>query len=249
MPELDTHYERIDRIWLNETNRLRLADCIKNRGFNWVHGDFDWFKVILKKRLRQRQQHRCCYCRRVLRYDKGVVEIEHIVDKGSNNGEYKRFTFEIKNLALSCKDCNNAKGIKKVLVSPLKKAAPYPKRAADFTWVHPHFHKYSEHIIIHQGWVYEARDGSKEGLAVIKNCFLDDLAKKELQNRKLTVDGATDLKDAICRAIGVVGDVGLDALCQEVGKTLAKKWNSTHKEIEENIRAVYLALQQVSIKP
>jgi len=247
MTELNIRYERIDRLWLNETNRQRLADCITSRGFNWEHGDFAWFKEILKARLRLRQKDRCCYCRRALRYDKGVVEIEHIVDKGSNKGEYKRFMFEIGNLALSCKDCNNAKGVKKVLASTLTKAAPYPKRAADFTWVHPHLHKYSEHLIIHQGWVYEARGGSKEGLAVIKNCFLADLALKERKNREVLVGGASELTEAIGHAVAVVGDVGIDELCRELGEALAKKWRSTPAKVEAAIRQYHLKLQAMVV--
>lgn len=247
MTELNIHYERINPLWLKTANQQRLAESITSRGYNWNHGDFQWFKDILKERLRARQKDRCCYCRRLLRYDKGVVEIEHIVDKGSSKGKYKRFTFEIKNLALSCKDCNNAKGVKNVLASPLTKTAPYPTRAADYVWVHPHFHKYSEHIIIHAAWVYEALGGSKEGLAVIQKCFLDKLALKERENRKLIVNSAVDLRDAIRLALGVVGDVGLDTLCRELGTALAKKWNSTPDKVEEAIRESHLALQRVPV--
>lgn len=247
MPSIPIHYERIDRLWLNETNRKKLSKSIKLRGYNWEHNEFNWFKVELRKRLRKRQKDRCCYCRRVLRHDKGVVEIEHIIDKGSNNGKYKRFCFEIKNLALSCKDCNNAKGTKKVLNSALAKSAGYPSRAKDYMWVHPHFHKYSDHIIIHKAWIYEARAGSKEGLKVIENCFLHKLADKERLNRETVVNSASDLRSAVYLTVGLIEDVGLDALCQELGGTLARTWNSTPKKVAEAIRKSHLALQNVDI--
>lgn len=245
MTELNIHYERIDRVWFNTANVKRLADCISNCGYDWKHSDFQWFKDALKKRLRLRQKNRCCYCRRILRFDKGALEIEHIVDKGSNQGEYKRFTFVIQNLALSCKDCNNAKGTKKVLALTLSKGATYPSRASDFVWVHPHLHKYSEHIIIHQGWVYEARGGSKEGLAVIEKCFLADLALKERQNREVLVGGASDLREAIGRVVNEVGSVGLDNLCREFGTSLAKQWRSTPAKVEAAIRQHYLQVQAI----
>jgi hypothetical protein len=247
MAELQIYYERINRLWINPVNRQRLADGITSRGYDWDHGEFKWFKDILKERLRERQKDRCCYCRRLLRHDKGVVEIEHIVDKGSKKGQYKRFSFEIKNLALSCKDCNNAKGVKDVLAIPLNPGTPYSTRAADYIWVHPHFHNYSDHITIHEAWIYEARGGSKEGLAVIEKCFLNKLATKERKNRKLIVSSATDLRDAIRLALGVVSDVGLDALCREFGTTLARKWSSTPEKVEQAIRESHLALQNVHV--
>lgn len=243
MAEINIHYERIERVWIAAVNKTKLAGCIAANGYDWDHSSFYWFKKMLHKRLRLRQKDRCCYCRRALLFNKGVVEIEHIVDKGSGKGRYKRFTFEIRNLALSCKDCNNAKGTKSVLSATLLPVDPYPATANAFAWVHPHFHKYSEHIIIHKGWVYEARNGSAQGYAVIDKCFLKDLPAKEHANRRVLVEGASDLKDAVSKAVGMVGEVGLDELCRELGNGFAKKWNSTPAKVEEAIRSIHASVQ------
>lgn len=243
MAELSVHYERIERIWITSGTKTKLDACIVAHGYDWTHASFAWFKKLLHKRLRLRQKDRCCYCRRPLVFDKGRLEIEHIVDKGSNKGTYKRFTFELRNLALACKDCNNAKGTKRVLVAALPPAAPYPGRADEFIWVHPHFHRYSEHLIIHQGWIYEARNGSKEGLAVIVKCFLAELPAKERANRRVLVSGASDLNDAVAKAIGMAGEAGLDALCHELGAGLADKWNSTPAKVEAAIRQMHAAVR------
>lgn len=180
-------------------------------------------------------------------FDKGHVELDHIVDKGSNKKVYARFTFEILNLALACKDCNNNKGTKQVLATPLPAGAVYPKNASAFLWVHPHIHDFSEHIVIHQGWVYEANGGSPEGLAVINKCMLDRLAEKERANRRVIVGGAVDLKDAVSKAVAMASEVELDVLCQELGTTLAKKWNSTPSQVEGAIRSLQASVQALTV--
>ena len=247
MTTLQTYFERIERIWIASANKEKLAVGLSRHGYDWKNSNFSWLKVLLHERLRLRQKDRCCYCRRVLVFDKGHVELDHIVDKGSNKGAYARFTFEIRNLALACKDCNNNKGTKTVLSSVLLAAAPYPKKASAFVWVHPHIHKYSEHIIIHKGWVYEAKDGSPAGCAVITKCMLDKLNGKERANRQVIVGGAKDLKDAVSKAVGMVGEVELDALCRELGSQLAKKWSSTPTKVEGAIRSLYASVQALPI--
>ncbi|GER20087.1 HNH endonuclease [Variovorax boronicumulans] len=245
MAELPIYYERIERVWLQKASKVRLEGSIASHGYDWNHSSFKWLKVTLKNRLRKRQQDRCCYCRRALLFNKGLVEIEHILDKG--RGKYERFTFELRNLALSCKDCNNAKGTKSVLAGALSNVDPYPENASAFLWVHPHIHQYSEHIIIHQGWVYEAKNRSKEGLAVIEKCFLKDLRSKERKNREVLVGGALDMKDAVLRAASMATDVGVDKLCRELGRGLAKRWNSTPAKVEAAIKSVYDSVQKLNI--
>jgi hypothetical protein len=247
MATIPARFERIERIWINTANKNKLSAGIAAHGYEWTHSNFAWLKELLHKRLRIRQQNRCCYCRRTLVFDKGHVELDHIVDKGSNKKVYARFTFEILNLALACKDCNNNKGTKQVLATPLPAGAVYPKNASAFLWVHPHIHDFSEHIVIHQGWVYEANGGSPEGLAVINKCMLDRLAEKERANRRVIVGGAVDLKDAVSKAVAMASEVELDVLCQELGTTLAKKWNSTPSQVEGAIRSLQASVQALTV--
>lgn len=239
---LPIHFDRIERFWLLPAQKTQIGSGIALYGYNWTHSNFDWLKTNLNERLRKRQKDRCCYCRRPLRHDRGLVELDHIIDKGAQSG-IPRFTFEVKNLALACKDCNNNKGTKSVVSTPIQSNSPLPVRPSAYTWVHPHIHKYSEHILIHQGWVYEAKNSSPNGLAVITKCMLHKLAEKEAKNRQVIVGGAADLNDAVARAIGLVGEVGIDALCQELGSFLATQWKTaTPVQIQDAIRRAHASI-------
>jgi len=171
------------------------------------------------------------------------VEIEHIVNK-AKAGIYSHFTFELKNLALSCKDCNNGKGTKTVLIAVLPQLSPYPTTAASFRWVHPHFHEYSQHILIHDAWVYEANGGSPEGLAVIEKCKLAELATKERANRRILIESSENLANALNKAVGMVEEVGLDALCRELAPMLSQIMGSGANALkaEAALRAAHIAV-------
>lgn len=154
------------------------------------------FKRGLKIALRHAQFGQCCYCRRQLN-DDGDVDFEHFVDKDF----YPAYTYEIKNLALSCGTCNtNKNGRFQSLRSSLKKryahfgpwfpvtptikrgvfpSAPFPIAEADFRWVSPHFHEYSQHITQTGPMVF--RGISAQGRRTIRGCKLNDLAKVELR--------------------------------------------------------------------
>lgn len=246
MALLPAHYQRISRNYLSAAQRKKIADGVALYGYDWSHSNFDWYKEFLKKRLRARQSNRCCYCRRVLLFNRGLVEIEHIIDKGSKTSRYSRFTFEPKNLALSCKDCNNNKGRKPVLKTPLGNAAPYPKQIGAYIWVHPHMHNYSDHILIHTGWIYEARNGSPEGLKLIQNCMLHKLQGKERSNRMVMVEGAATFGQAILQAAAYVDEAGLDNICREFGARLSGRWKGkSAAEVSQAIRDTYLSLPEL----
>jgi len=154
------------------------------------------FKQGLKIALRDAQVGLCCYCRRQL-HDDGDVDFEHFVDKDC----YPKYTYEIKNLALSCGTCNtNKNGRFKSLRSRLKKryahfgpwfpvtptikrsvfpSAPFPIAEADFRWVSPHFHEYSQHITLTGPMVF--RGISAQGRRTIRGCKLNDLSKVEFR--------------------------------------------------------------------
>lgn len=154
------------------------------------------FKEGLKISLRKAQRGLCCYCRRHL-YDDYAVHIEHFVDKSS----YPSYSYEIKNLALSCGTCNiNKNGYFSSLqarhrsffgyVGPrfptvptikgrLHPSSPFPTHSGAFRWVSPHFHDYSNHIELVSAWVF--RGVSAEGWRTIRGCKMNDLVKVELR--------------------------------------------------------------------
>lgn len=244
---INPKFESIAPIILSAAQTATLSAGIAKYGYQWKHTNFDWLKDLLKTELRRLQSDRCCYCRRILRFDKGPVEIEHVINK-ARNGDYEHFTFEPKNLALSCKDCNNGKGQKKVLRAALAAHSPYPTAAASFLWVHPYFHRYSDHILIHDAWVYEAKGGSQEGVAVITKCGLADLWEKERRNRRALIESAESLPAALQKAVGMVEEVGLDELCKELGPMLVTLMGSGGNvaKAEGVLRSAHAKIQEIA---
>ncbi len=244
---IDPKFEKITAPSLTAAQATKLRNGIARWGYDWSHSSFSWLKEHLKTELRRLQRDRCCYCRRPLRFDKGPVEIEHVINKAAS-GAYVRFTFVLRNLALACKDCNNGKGQKVVLRAPLPPRSAYPTSAAPFLWVHPHFHDYSAHILIHDAWVYEANGGSREGTAVIDKCKLTLLSGIERANRRMLVESCDGFAAALPRAVEMAGDVGLDALCVELSPLLSKMMGScgSPSKAEAAIRAAHAALQAIA---
>jgi uncharacterized protein (TIGR02646 family) len=147
---------------------------------DWEKPIFDSLKKKIRENLRPKQRNKCCYCKKDLGYDIKEVDIEHIIPKA----EFKNFTFEPFNLALSCPACNTKKGDTKILS---KSVIRYPKTTKSFLIVHAHFDKYNEHIIIHDDCIFEGV--SKKGCRTIEVCELfrlkavEEKAKKVLTNR------------------------------------------------------------------
>jgi hypothetical protein len=243
---IEIKYDRIKPFYLNKKQKLKLQLGISKYGFDWTHSNFDWYKKFVKRRLRNSQQDLCCYCRRLLKHDKGPVEIEHVINK-SKSGRYDYFTFEIKNLALSCKDCNNGKGVKSVLMTAWP-GSNYPKNGDAFKWVHPYFHKYSDHIIIHHSWVYEANGGSENGFAVIEKCELKDLEGKEKKNRIAIVGRAKNFEDALKRVLSFSSEVTLDRLCRELSPLLVvlMEGKADLNRVEEAIRKADAEMKRIA---
>ncbi|MFU2489055.1 hypothetical protein [Thauera sp. WH-1] len=153
------------------------------------------FKTALKADLRTAQLGRCCYCRRIL-FDDISTHIEHFIEKA----HYPLFTFEIRNLALSCGTCNTQKnGNNKLLLSLIKKRAErqgkaplsrcptlaqelspnatLPSDPQHYRWVHPHLDKYSENIQIEKGWIFVGK--TLKGSRTIRGVSLNALAQIE----------------------------------------------------------------------
>lgn len=241
---LNPVFDRIKTPKITAAEKLRLATSIAAVGSKWGSSAFGWYKIWLIRELRALQKDKCCYCRRVILFNKGAREIEHIVDKGKQPD----YMFDASNLALACKDCNNNKGVKSVFDPAFKlvKGAPYPKNESSYLWVHPHVHKYSAHIIIHQGWVYEAKNMSPQGGAVITKCKLNDLEALESKNRVAFICAAQTLESAVARASGLVDETGLDRICFEVAPALSALWaGKSSKTIADAIRLAHGNVQKI----
>lgn len=137
---------------------------------DWSKGVFDSIKLNIINHLRAQQSNTCCYCKYPLGFDIKQVDIEHIVPKS----EYKQFTFETRNLALSCPACNTKKSTKPVLNNTI---ANYPNNGADFKIIHAHFDDYTNHIDIINNCVFVAK--STKGSETITFCELFRLSTVE----------------------------------------------------------------------
>jgi hypothetical protein len=85
---------------------------------------------------------------------------------------YPEFKFEPLNLAVSCSQCNNLKGMYDGLADRAQ-ARPllvYPQ-AMDLIWFHPHYERYDSHISIDDGFGFTGLTDS--GRAVVTACGLD----------------------------------------------------------------------------
>lgn len=172
----------------------------------------------LRTRLRELQNHRCCYCQAPIEADEsGYRELEHILPKNKSHGctqergtsndqgkrrstlGYPEFTFEPINLAISCKQCNNYKGMHDPLkdrttTRPLK---AFP-RADQLIWFHPHTEKYETHITIDDDFGFTGE--TEGGRAVITECRLLDpevLDRKFVERARVRAKQAQSFRQAV----------------------------------------------------
>lgn len=137
---------------------------------DWEKGVFSDIKTNIVSYLRVQQNNICCYCKYPLGFDIKQVDIEHIIPKS----EFEQFTFEARNLALSCPSCNTKKSTNSVLHSSIEK---YPKNGNKFIIIHAHYDDYSEHINIVNKCVFVAK--TSKGSETITFCELFRLSIAE----------------------------------------------------------------------
>lgn len=188
-------------------------------GSNWESKAMDVlkFKKRYKRFLRTAQKGLCCYCLRPLG-DDGDVDLEHILEKNV----VTIFSFNQKNLALSCGRCNTnkeatRKKINNFLLRRIRKKFLVPTNetieTGIATWLmtpyvsfleidnqryrmfHPHFHKYSDHIEYIPGFIYRYK--TKLGRRTGRALWLNELA--EIEKRRISEKGGlyNTLKSAI----------------------------------------------------
>ncbi|WP_052127569.1 HNH endonuclease [Enterobacter cancerogenus] len=101
------------------------------------------FKHYIKSYYMESQNLVCPYCKQRIVVDhQAVWDAEHIIPKDT----HPIFLMEPSNLCVSCKDCNQEKGNKNVLVNKERKTLP--SKGEDYTINHPHHDNYNENIKI-----------------------------------------------------------------------------------------------------
>lgn len=172
------------------------------RNDEWSAAAAQSAKDALVEYLIEVQGSRCAYCKRLIKNEIGLRELDHILPKGAlgksairavSNAQkdrrvttgYPAFRFEPANLILTCKRCNHRKGSydcrkDRSTVAP----AAYPSAAADFEWIHPAYHDFDQHIVLLNEFAYQEVPGSN-GAAVIDACKLAGIEALEARARDL----------------------------------------------------------------
>lgn len=131
---------------------------------DWEKGVFDDIKKNIVDHLRPQQANTCCYCKYQLGHDIKQVDIEHILPKS----KYEKFTFNGKNLALSCPACNTIKSTKEVLT---KSVVRYPRNSNNFKIIHAHYDNYSDHIDIVNKCIFVSKTSKGSETITVCNLF------------------------------------------------------------------------------
>ena len=130
---------------LNTFQRYEQLPEDQKHGGVWDSKDADicTIKKTIKDYYIRAQDYTCPYCQqRIEVHHNAAWDAEHIIPKST----HPKFIFEPLNLCISCKDCNNEKRDKPVLVNNARKTLPV--HSEDYTIVHPHFDEFYEHIKI-----------------------------------------------------------------------------------------------------
>lgn len=231
-----------------------LQECV-DQSRDWGSSACDGAKNALKSILLDSQRAQCAYCRRRIKAEVGHVEIDHILPKsakgdiarGASNSEsdrhctpgYPQFTFEVRNLILTCKRCNNKKGSYDSRRDRSIPALPaYELDSNCYIWVHPYIDRYSDHILLHKGLIYIPRNISDKGDALIRTCKLDSIAAVEVLARDLVTRSSRDYIDAIMKLLGEVDKIGWEVLTDAVIDAFPKiDSNIIEKRVEQIRRA------------
>lgn len=205
-------------LW-KKTDKKLLADV---RALNVVGAIWSTGSPIIqayRSRLLELQNNRCAYCLTPIESTaNGFVELDHILPKQSSGKNVQRrssnafkdrrvtnghskFTFEPKNLVVTCRACNSAKQSFDPHADRQVTLNHYPNgKNIDqiIIWYHPHFHYYGAHIIRNKEWTYSKV--SDQGDYTIRACKLH--LPKEIQKRfQLRADVALDHSPNVTVAI------------------------------------------------
>ncbi|WP_192815981.1 HNH endonuclease [Pseudomonas putida] len=128
------------------------------------------FRREVKSYYWQQQSRRCCYCSKELDIHQGSYDAEHIIPKSA----FPHLTFELSNLAVTCKTCNTRKQDQSVLVEN-GEHAEVPLSSNAYVIVHPHIDDWDEFMEHDQFGRISAKSGSPKGSATIRMCGIEFL--------------------------------------------------------------------------
>lgn len=167
---------------LNKKENKKLIKKYLKGNIAWSDKSLKPMKDLIRVILRADQDHRCIYCRRIIKAERRNVteDIEHFLDK--SKVYYKKWAFTALNLTLSCRPCNFVKSTKDLGDIPLRTALNIQTGVGRFKWLHPYFDDYHANIEIRRGWLYSVKSTAPNQLAareMISSCELDKIEKVE----------------------------------------------------------------------
>lgn len=172
-------------------------------------------KSEIKHHYRIEQQYTCVYCGNTNYINHGSSwHIEHIIPKETND----QLMFESENLCLSCPECNQYKGRKKVLIDGINNSS----RSSDFVIVHPHYDEYNEHIL-REGMLYIPNNGSDKGKNTIKVCKLFRFIGLELDGEIRDMDFYDLIEDTD------INEENMEAEIEKISSSISDIWKESNQ--------------------
>lgn len=144
-----------------------------------IRKDRDDLKIKIKSKLKEIQGGYCIYCGFSFKHRCGergdkAIERDHVAPKS----EYKKFTFEAKNIVLACDICNSSdyKG-------KLDTIETYNDDYSNCTFniVHPYIDTWSEHLVVNDDGTVSTRNESRKGLLTKTTFGLNEAYNIELR--------------------------------------------------------------------
>lgn len=192
---------------------IRQASPGIKRSTDWEKDCLREYKTRVRDYYRIIQKRRCAYCRTVVRTSQAPAEIEHIIPKSQN----PQWMYEPFNQCMSCKSCNTKKSTKNVLSD--QNVTVFPLQSADYILVHPHIDRYSQHINIIEGILYQGL--TVKGSDTIRICGLN--------RYELAADRAEDkIKEEKS-----LDEQALLSLVKHIGKPLVNVYAKFQERIHE----------------
>ena len=152
------------------------------RRIEWSHASLAELKLLLRLELRKQQNERCIYCRRplILERKNAYEDLEHFLDKSKAN--FRKWSFCCVNISLSCHACNFQKSIKNLGngLAPPAGSVFYVRGPGQYSWIHPFFDDFHEHIQIGKGWTYQVKAAAP--FPALAQAMIDDLELVKIQS-------------------------------------------------------------------
>lgn len=179
----------------------------------------------LRSHLAKLQGHRCCYCRRWLQNVAYARPIEHIFSRK----DYPQFSVTYRNLAVSCRDCNQLKGAQKWTILPAGTLV-YPSAAPNH--YHPRLHRYDLHVRYVRVETNDSSIAIYHGLTEQGRQLCKDLLKTISQ-----VDGLMYNNRQFAKSIAILQDAG--------DKNVPEKT----EKLDEFIESLHEAIRRIATRP